>query len=238
MKKNSFLQLNEAGINSASSFIPTFQLENSLLKNGMNLIAGIDEAGRGALAGPLSVGIVIFHRDFILNPPEDLHILIKDSKKLTEKRREKAYGYILENALSSAVGFASHRRIDKININRATEYAIKQALKKLTVTPEFLLLDGNFKFDTGFRYQSIKSGDNISFSIAAASIMAKVTRDRIISKYDNLYPEYDFAKNKGYGTMHHIESINRKGFSPAHRKSYEPVKSMISEQESLFNDED
>lgn len=176
-------------------------------------ICGIDEVGRGPLAGPVVAGAVIL--------PKDARILyINDSKKLSEKKRELLYDEIMEKAVAAEVGIVSPRRIDEINILQATYEAMRQALGKLSVSPDLLLVDAVTVPGVPMKQVGIIKGDAKSMSIAAASIVAKVTRDRMMVEYDTLYPGYDFAGNKGYGSAKHIEAIGRLGASPIHRRTF------------------
>ena len=176
-------------------------------------IAGVDEAGRGALAGPVVAGAVI------CSPCEELHE-VRDSKLLTEKKRERLYELIVEKSTACSTGIVGHDEIDRINILRATLKAMKIAVEGLERKPSLILVDGlNLPALTG-RCEAIKSGDGLSFSIAAASILAKVTRDRIMRGRDGEYPDYGFTRNKGYGTAQHREAIGRLGRSPIHRRRF------------------
>ncbi len=189
------------------------KLEKEKIKQGYRLIAGVDEAGRGPLAGPVVAAAVIF-REFPL--PFD----VDDSKKLSPKQREKLFTLIMDHALAVGIGKASHILIDKINILQATYRAMKKALDKLNISPDFVFVDGREIPDLKFPQKAIVKGDQLSVSIAAASIIAKVTRDRLMEKYDVKYPEYQFARHKGYPTRAHIEAIRRFGFCEIHRKSF------------------
>lgn len=176
-------------------------------------ICGIDEAGRGPLAGPVVAGAAIL--------PKDVTILyLNDSKKLTEKRREELFLEIKEKAVSWSVGMASPERIDEINILQATYEAMRQAIAGLGVMPEILLNDAVTIPEVTIRQIPIIKGDAKSVSIAAASVLAKVTRDHMMVEYDKLYPEYGFAKHKGYGTAAHIAAIKEFGPTPIHRKTF------------------
>ncbi len=176
-------------------------------------ICGIDEVGRGPLAGPVVAGAVIL--------PKDCDILyINDSKKLTEKKREELYDVIMEKAVSCAVGYASHERIDEINILQATYEAMREAIGKLSPAPDILLNDAVTIPGVDIRQVPIIKGDAKSISIGAASIIAKVTRDRLMVEYSKIYPEYDFAGNKGYGSATHIEALKKYGATPIHRKTF------------------
>lgn len=176
-------------------------------------ICGIDEVGRGPLAGPVMAGAVIL--------PTDHKILyLNDSKKLSAKKREELYDVILSEAVSVGIGTEDHEVIDEINILQATYSAMRKAIHALKQKPDFLLVDAVMIPDTGIPECPIIKGDAKSVSIAAASIVAKVTRDRLMVKYDELYPEYHFASNKGYGTAEHIAALKKYGPCPIHRKTF------------------
>lgn len=219
----------KAAEGSAFSIIPTFSLERELLEQGHSLIAGIDEAGRGSLAGPLSVGLVIYDASFIRSNPRGIPG-INDSKKLTPRRRNDAMEIIRRHSIAVTSILVNHRVIDRLNINGATEYGILNLLKLMPCKPDIILLDGNFSFNLGVPVRSILKGDTRSVSIASASIAAKVRRDAVLDTFDSLYPGYNFRRNKGYGTREHIRAIIASGCSPVHRTSYEPVKSMFSRE--------
>lgn len=177
------------------------------------LICGIDEAGRGPLAGPVVAGAVIL--------PRDCQILyLNDSKKLTARRRELLYEEIMEKALAVGTGVVSHARIDEINILQATYEAMRDAIGKLELRPDILLNDAVKIPGVAIRQVPIIKGDAKSISIGAASIIAKVTRDRLMVEYDKIYPEYDFAGNKGYGSAAHIAALKKYGSTPIHRRSF------------------
>lgn len=176
-------------------------------------ICGIDEVGRGPLAGPVVAGAVIL--------PKDCQILyINDSKKLSAKKREELYDIIMEQAIAVGIGMVSPQRIDEINILQATYEAMREAIHKLSVTPDILLNDAVTIPGVSIRQVPIIKGDAKSISIGAASIVAKVTRDRLMEEYDAILPEYDFASNKGYGSKAHIETLKRFGPSPIHRRTF------------------
>ena len=176
-------------------------------------ICGIDEAGRGPLAGPVVAGAVIL--------PKDCRILyINDSKKLTEKKREELYDIIVEKAVSYGIGYASPKRIDEINILQATYEAMREAVAKLTSKPDLLLNDAVMIPGVEIRQIPIIKGDAKSITIGAASILAKVTRDRLMKEYDKVFPEYGFGGNKGYGSAAHIEALKKYGPTPIHRRSF------------------
>ena len=181
--------------------------------SGYSHICGIDEAGRGPLAGPVVAGAVILPKDCDL-------LYINDSKQLSEKKREELYTAILEKALCWGVGYASPQRIDEINILQATYEAMREAISKLHPQPDLLLNDAVTIPQVSIRQIPIIKGDAKSISIGAASIIAKVTRDRLMREYDQLFPGYGFAKNKGYGGEAHIEALKKYGPTPIHRKSF------------------
>ena len=176
-------------------------------------ICGIDEVGRGPLAGPVVAGAVIF-------APECDILYINDSKQLSEKKREELYDVIMEKAVACAVGYATPERIDEINILQATYEAMRDAINSLTVRPQLLLNDAVTIPKVEIPQVPIIKGDAKSISIGAASIIAKVTRDRMMEEYDKVFPEYDFARNKGYGSPAHIEALKKYGPSVIHRKSF------------------
>ena len=179
----------------------------------LGYICGIDEVGRGPFAGPVVAGAVIL-------PPDCEILYVNDSKQLSEKMREQLYDEIMEKAVSVAVGYASPQRIDEINILQATYEAMREAVSKLAVTPQILLNDAVTIPQITIPQVPIIKGDAKSISIAAASIVAKVTRDRLMREYDKIMPEYGFASNKGYGSKEHIEAIKKYGPTPIHRKSF------------------
>ena len=177
-------------------------------------ICGIDEAGRGPLAGPVVVGAVVLQRDSFI-------VGINDSKKISEKKREELYKTITEEAISYGVGIVSQEEIDNINILNATKLGLTMALKELKVKPDLIIVDALNKIDTlGIPYISMVKGDAKVYSVAAASIIAKVTRDRIMQEWDAIYPAYGFAKHKGYGTAFHIEAIKENGLCTIHRRTF------------------
>jgi ribonuclease HII len=196
-----------------------FLHERNLSRSGYSSIAGVDEAGRGPLAGPVVAGAVII-RNFKFKERID------DSKKLTAKKREKAYREILSKAIVG-VGIVNEKTIDDINIYQATKKAMRIAISKLEIPPDYVIVDGNMRIATECPIKCIIGGDSKSFSIAAASIVAKVTRDRLMVKYDKVYPQYGFARHKGYGTKAHIKALNNHGPSPIHRNTFHPVKDLI-----------
>lgn len=198
------------------------EFENELYNNEINFIAGIDEVGRGPLVGPVVTAAVILPKDFYDER-------INDSKKLTEKKRELLYDVIMENALSVGIGMSSPEVIDEINILNATKKAMVEAVNNLSIKPEHLLIDA-VKLDIDIPQTSIIKGDAKSQSIASASIIAKVTRDRMMVELDKKYPMYDFKHNKGYGTKKHIEALYKYGPLKEHRKSFAPVSELTNEK--------
>ena len=194
--------------------------EEALLERGYSYVAGIDEVGRGPLAGPVVAGVVIL-------PPRPQGTWldgITDSKALTPAQRERSYDAILENAWASATGQASAMEIDEMGIVPATSLAMRRALDGLALMPQFLLIDAFPLPDVDIPQKAIVKGDALSLSIAAASIMAKVTRDRIMAEFDEDYPEYGFAGHKGYGSAEHIRKIETLGPCPVHRYSFAPIR--------------
>ncbi|WP_038069287.1 MULTISPECIES: ribonuclease HII [Thermoanaerobacterium] len=187
--------------------------ENELYNSDYKLIGGIDEVGRGPLAGPVVAGCVIL-------PKQSLIPDIDDSKKLSEAKRELLSEIIKKKAISYGIGIIDNERIDRINILNSTYEAMKMAISNLNIKADFLLVDAISIPDIDIAQMSIVKGDAKSISIAAASIIAKVTRDNLMKKYDEIYPQYGFYKNKGYGTKEHIEAIKKYGPCPIHRKTF------------------
>ena len=190
-----------------------WEIEDGLYANGVQVICGVDEAGRGPLAGPVCAAAVIL--------PPHLEIPgLNDSKKLTDKRRRELYPLILEKALAYGIAFADHREIDEINILQATYLAMERALSQLTVKPDIALIDGNRAKNFGLPAQTVVKGDSLSANIAAASILAKVTRDDVMLKMAESYPQYGFEVHKGYGTKAHYEALAQYGPCPIHRMTF------------------
>lgn len=190
------------------------EIENIYYEKGYTNIAGVDEVGRGPLAGPVCAAAVILPKGLIIEG-------VDDSKKLSEKKREKLYDEIIEKALSYSVVFVDPEKIDEINIRQATHLAMQKAVDGLDIKPDFLLVDGNDKIPfSGVECDYIIKGDLKFECIAAASIVAKVTRDRYMLEMDEKYPQYGFAKHKGYGTKLHMEAIREYGLTPLHRRSF------------------
>ena len=198
---------------------PNFKFENKIITDKKHYIAGVDEVGRGTLAGPVTVGIVIFD---INNNNEKIliDIGINDSKKLSPTKRQKLYEYIVLNSISYSTGCSTESEIDIIGINKAIQLALSRALGNLNQKPHHLLIDAIEYSYKDIPQTSIIKGDQKSLSIAAASILAKVTRDNYMINISNKYPHYLFDKNKGYGTKSHIDSIKKHGKSKIHRKSF------------------
>ena len=196
------------------------EMENNLYSKGMNYICGIDEAGRGPLAGPVVVASVIMPKDSMIEG-------VNDSKKVSESKREMLYEKIIEEAVSYGVAIIDQKEIDELNILNATKKALTTSLNELTLRPDIILVDALERIDTlQIPYQSIIKGDAKAYSIAAESIIAKVTRDRIMREWDKIYPQYGFERHKGYGTAAHIAAIKEYGICPLHRLSF--VKNFIN----------
>lgn len=192
------------------------QIEEEIYNNNSNInyICGIDEAGRGPLAGPVVVASVIMPRESMIEG-------VNDSKKVSEKKREELYDKITEEAISYGVGIINHEQIDELNILNATKLGLTTSLQELDIKPNLILVDALNKIDTlGIPYKSIIKGDALCYSISCASIIAKVTRDRIMRQWDEIYPMYGFEKHKGYGTAFHIQEIKKYGLCPIHRRSF------------------
>ena len=189
-------------------------MEKNLYEKGFKYICGIDEAGRGPLAGPVVVAGVIMPKDSMIEG-------VNDSKKVSEKKREKLYEIILAEAISYSVAIVGQDVIDDINILNATKQGVTKVVKELDVTPNLILVDALTNIDTkGIPYDSIIKGDATCYNIAAASIIAKVTRDRIMREWDEVYPQYGFINHKGYGTKKHIDALKEYGPCPIHRKTF------------------
>lgn len=189
------------------------EYESLFAKQGYGSICGVDEAGRGPLAGPVCAAAVIFPQGLVLDD-------VNDSKKLTEKKREQLFNVIKENAIAYSVAWASVEEIEKTNILKAAMLAMKRAIEALNVSADFAIIDGNKSPDVSIPTFSLVKGDSLSQSVAAASILAKVSRDRLMLQYAEQYPQYHFEKHKGYGTKLHKEALLQYGSSPIHRKSF------------------
>ena len=199
------------------------EYEKDLISKGYNIIAGVDEVGRGPLNGPVVAACAIINSDIDLEG-------ITDSKKITEKKREKLYEYLTQNVIYG-IGEASAKEIDELNILNATKLAMKRAIDNVLkqTNIDYLLIDGNMKFDLDIPYLSIVKGDLKSASISVASIIAKVTRDRMMIELDKKYPEYGYKLHKGYPTKKHIEALKKYGLIDGYRLSYGPVKEVLNE---------
>lgn len=195
------------------SNINMWEIEDSFYADGMNVICGVDEAGRGPLAGPVCAAAVIL--------PPHLEIPgLTDSKKLTDKKRRELYPIIKEQAIAYGIGMASEQEIDEINILQATFLAMQRALDQLNIKPDLALIDGNREKDFGIPVKTVVKGDSLSMNIAAASILAKVTRDDLMVKLAEEYPQYGFEIHKGYGTKAHYAALTVHGPSPIHRMTF------------------
>lgn len=194
--------------------MPDFEIEKDAKAKGYTLVCGVDEAGRGPLAGPVCAAAVIL--------PENCEIEgLNDSKKLSEKKREALFDVIIEKAIAYCIAYGSVEEIEKFNILEATFIAMNRAIDGLKVTPDYALIDGNrVPKNIKIPCETVVKGDAKSASIAAASVLAKVTRDRLLLEYDKQYPEYNFKKHKGYGTKEHTDLILKYGVSPVHRPSF------------------
>ena len=190
-----------------------WEYENNLYSKGYGLIAGVDEAGRGPLAGPVFAACVILPKDCVIPG-------INDSKKLSEKKREELFDEICEKAICYSIKSVDEKTIDEINILNATHMAMNLAVDTMKISPDFVLIDGNSIKNMSLPHETIVKGDAKSINIAAASILAKVSRDRYICELDKIYPQYEFKKHKGYGTKAHTEAILEHGPCPIHRKSF------------------
>lgn len=195
------------------SEINLWEIENSLYAEGYKMVCGVDEAGRGPLAGPVCAAAVIL--------PKGLELPgLNDSKKLTDKKRRELFPLIKEQALAYGIGLASHEEIDQINILQATYLAMERAISQLNDQADFALIDGNRAKDFGLPVRTVVKGDSLSASIAAASVLAKVTRDDIMLEMAEIYPHYGFEIHKGYGTKAHYDALREYGESPIHRHTF------------------
>ena len=194
--------------------------EKELYKQGLTLVAGVDEVGRGPLAGPVVAAAVILPKNYKIRG-------LNDSKKIPKKKHLEIYQAVQDQALAIGIGIMDNQVIDQVNIYEATKLAMKEAISQLSLQPEHLLIDA-MKLELPISQTSIIKGDANSLSIAAASIVAKVTRDELMKEYDQQYPGYDFTTNAGYGTAKHLEGLEKLGVTPIHRTSFEPVKTLVS----------
>ncbi|HEY6286601.1 MAG TPA: ribonuclease HII [Ktedonobacteraceae bacterium] len=223
-----------------SKQVPSLEEEIALLSQGYSFIAGVDEAGRGSLAGPVVAAAVILPlgdlSPFRFDPDECLECFagVRDSKQLAARERERLFEVIMQHALAVGVGIGSVEMIDERNILQATKYAMRDAIAQLTTPPQALLLDAIHLPDIELLQRSIIKGDALCLSIAAASIIAKVTRDHIMVQLHELFPAYGFAQHKGYGTENHLTALRAYGATPHHRRSFAPVRELFG----LFQDEE
>ena len=195
------------------SEINMWEIEDALYEQGLTAICGVDEAGRGPLAGPVCAAAVILPKDLVIEG-------LNDSKKLSDKRRRELFPVIQEKAIAYGIGFASEQEIDEINILQATFLAMKRALAQLEGKADFALIDGNRETDFGLPVMTVVKGDSRSANIAAASVLAKVSRDNVMDELAKEYPQYGFEIHKGYGTKAHYAALTEHGASPVHRKSF------------------
>jgi ribonuclease HII len=198
-----------------------YKYERELYDKNINYIGGVDEVGRGPLVGPVVAACVVLPKDFKLEG-------LTDSKKLTEKKRDMFYSYIKEHALGVGIGIIDEKEIDRINILEASKKAMIEAINNVKCKIEYVLVDGNMKLNIDIPYLSIVKGDSKSISIAAASVIAKVTRDKMMYELNEKYPMYEFDKHKGYPTKRHLELLSKYGVIDKYRKSYKPVKDLIN----------
>lgn len=206
---------------------PDTQLEQKLWRKGYKYVVGIDEAGRGPLAGPVCAGAVL------INENCNISEIVRDSKKMTKKKREEAFDFIVGNSLAFGVCMIDSQKIDRYGIQIAVRMAMEGALKELESMlgkkAQYLIIDGNnVESIEGYSQMKIKRGDLNHYSISCASILAKVTRDRYMNDISNMYPNYGFEKHVGYGTKQHIEAINKYGICPIHRRSFSPIKEIVT----------
>jgi ribonuclease HII len=204
--------------------------EQKLLQNGQ-LICGVDEVGRGCLAGPVCASAIVLNLNELFKLPASVLNLIRDSKKLSSSQRQRIIPILLEHTISHGIAFASAREVDRLNILNATFLAMTRAVGKLTVKPTLILVDGN-KTIPGLSYlqEAIVGGDGITYSIAAASILAKEARDSYMSALESTFPQYGFASHVGYGTKMHLEAINKFGVLDEHRRTFRPVTEALESQ--------
>lgn len=201
------------------------EYEQAAYALGKNYIVGLDEAGRGPMAGPLVVGAVIFEKGYVND-------LINDSKQLSEKKREALYDIIIQDALAYQIEIIEIDEVDCLNVYQASRKGMLDAIEHIHIHPDYALSDA-MPLGDAIEHKAIIKGDSLSISIAAASILAKVTRDRIMKEYDLIYPEYGFAKHKGYPTKQHKEALKTYGVTPIHRRTFQPVIDVLNEQLTL-----
>lgn len=200
--------------------VDLYQFEHELWNEGIHYVAGVDEVGRGPLIGPVVTACVILPHDFVLEG-------LTDSKKLTEKKREEYYQYIMDHAISVSVGLKDEKVIDEVNIYEATKLAMYEAIEKSKVKPEHVLIDAMKLENLEMPSTSIIKGDAKSITIAAASVIAKVTRDRMMIELDKKYPMYGFKSHKGYPTKKHVEAVEKYGLIDGYRKTFKPISTML-----------
>jgi ribonuclease HII len=205
---------------------PSFAEEKLLTKQGYHYIAGVDEVGRGALMGPVVAAAVILPENFRAR----WKTRVRDSKQLQPAVREYLYDYIIDTSISYGIGSCSNEKIDELGIAKATRLAMMAAIEQLEPPPQYLIIDYVRLTESNLPQKGIKHGDSLCFSIACASIIAKVTRDRLVTQMDKEYPGYGFAEHKGYGTEGHLKCLREKGPCPLHRKSFSPVGEMVGYQ--------
>ena len=214
--------------NNIGGYMDLWQYEKELYNEGIEFIGGVDEVGRGPLVGNVVAACCVLPKNFKLDG-------LTDSKKLSEKKRDLFYDYIIENCICYGIGKCSPDEIDKYNILEATKIAMKRAIDEVRnkIKLEYVLIDGNMKFDLDIPYKSIVKGDSKSISIAASSVIAKVTRDREMYELDSKYPMYGFKDHKGYPTKKHVEAINKYGLIDGYRKTYGPVREVLNKEVKL-----
>lgn len=209
--------------------VDLYQYEKELWGSGVDYVAGMDEVGRGPLIGPVVTACVILPKDFILDG-------LTDSKKLSEKKREEYYDYIMQHALSVSVGMMDEKVIDEVNIYEATKLAMYQAVENSPIRPDYVLIDAMKLEKLEMPSTSIIKGDAKSISIAAASVIAKVTRDRMMIELDQRYPMYGFKSHKGYPTKKHVEAIEQYGLIDGYRKTFKPISTMLEKEVAKENE--
>lgn len=207
-------------VSEEKEIIDLYQFEHELWNEGVHYVAGVDEVGRGPLIGPVVTACVILPHDFVLDG-------LTDSKKLTEKKREEYYQYIMDHAISVSVGLKDEKVIDEVNIYEATKLAMYEAIEKSKVKPEHVLIDAMKLENLEMPSTSIIKGDAKSITIAAASVIAKVTRDRMMIELDKKYPMYGFKSHKGYPTKKHVEAVEKYGLIDGYRKTFKPISTML-----------
>ncbi len=209
--------------NKEKTIVDLYQFEHELWNQGITYVAGVDEVGRGPLIGPVVTACVILPHDFVLEG-------LTDSKKLTEKKREEYYQYIIDHAISVSVGLKDEKVIDEVNIYEATKLAMYEAIEKSKIKPEHVLIDAMKLENLEMPSTSIIKGDAKSITIAAASVIAKVTRDHMMIELDKKYPMYGFKSHKGYPTKKHVEAIEKYGLINGYRKTFKPVSTIIENE--------